>query len=151
MPFSATYPAGKYYIGDISYVLACVVYDEQWGGKYEFASGTFEFNANGTTANLSAVLTCYDDGTYVDTVTKKRFSVDSGNIGIVPVSLCVQGKLARANGILGHVIESATPVTFSVEKGIFEITYEHSTISIKTGSRDRKRGISHLLGGEGDL
>jgi hypothetical protein len=130
MSITKTYPAGKYYIGDICYVLSSDVYDKQWGDKYDYSCGTFELSFNGVTAQVSAYRTTYGDGLYTDAATGKMFPVDSGTIGIVPLELCKETKMSRKNL---NIIDSTTPVEFTVDDGVFVITYNTTeTITINT-------------------
>lgn len=127
-----TYPAGKYYIGDICNALDLKVYKGQWGGKYSFAVGTHDFRSNGHTKKISVNYTAYGDGTYADDVSGLKFDVDSGTIGIVPIALC--NNQEKIPG--GHIIESLTPVEFRSEKGLFVIGYNNTMIIIDTDDAD---------------
>jgi hypothetical protein len=129
-----TYPAGKYYVGDICNALDIKVYKGQWGGKYSFAVGTHDFKSNGVTEKISVNYTAYGDGTYTDDVNGFKFDVDSGTIGIVPIALC--NNQQKIPG--GHIIESSTSVVFNSDKGVFVIGYNNNNnmIIIDTDDAD---------------
>ncbi len=120
---NATYPAGKYYIGDICYALDDNVYHNQWGETYSFAAGTYIISYNGIQNAMTVAHTKYGDGMYVDDINKLEFNVDSGTIGIVPFNLCNPSEIKNNTISGGHFIESTTPVEFKSQDGIFVIGY----------------------------
>jgi hypothetical protein len=135
---SATYPAGKYYIGDVCYALDDDVYHQQWGKKYHYDVGTHDIQFNGVHDAITMNYTAYGDGTYVDELSKLEFYVDSGTIGIVPFNLC-SSKNIKDNKIKGgHFIESTTPIEFKSISGIFVIGYNdnQNLIIIDTDCQD---------------
>ena len=122
---SATYPAGKYYIGDICYAIDEKVGD-QWGQQYDYAEGTYVFSYNGRQHTLTVARTKYGDGFYVDDISKKEYAVDSGTIGIVPFDLCSPKYIRNDEIYGGHFIESSSPVEFQSRNGIFVIGYNNN-------------------------
>lgn len=120
---SATYPAGKYYIGDICYALDDSVYQNQWGKKHNFAEGTYVLTYNGVQSAITVGQTKYGDGIYIDDISKLEFYVDSGTIGIVPFSLCYKKAIKKDKINGGHFIESTSQIEFKSQDGIFVIGY----------------------------
>lgn len=135
---NATYPAGKYYIGDICYALDDDVYHTQWGQKYNFTVGTHVMSSNGVQDAITMNYTAYGDGMYVDDISKLGFNVDSGTIGIVPYNMCCPKNIkdGKING--GHFIESTSPIEFKSLSGIFVIGYNdnQNMIIIDTDFQD---------------
>ncbi len=119
---TATYPAGKYYIGDICYAIDEKIYD-QWVKNYNCAEGTYVFSYNGSQQTLTVATTKYGDGFYVDDISKKEYAVDSGTIGIVPFDLCDPKNIHGDVIYGGHFIESTSPIEFHSRNGIFVIGY----------------------------
>lgn len=120
---SATYPAGKYYIGDVCYALDDDTYHNQWGKNYNYATGTYVFSVNGKQHALTLAYTKYGDGMYVDDISQHVYYVDSGTIGIVPFDLCSPKNIKNNEISGGHFIESTTPIEFKSQDGIFVIGY----------------------------
>lgn len=119
---SATYPAGKYYIGDVCYAVSKQI-SEQWENKYNNTEGTYVFSYNDIQNAITVAFTKYGDGTYMDDISKHEYCVDSGTIGIVPFDLC-NPRYIKDNKIQGgHFIESTTPIEFKANDGIFVIGY----------------------------
>lgn len=125
---TSSYPAGKYYIGDICYALSSTVYELQWGDIHKYNPGTFEIKYKGNVGKFSVNHTKYGDGVYLDTSKGLEFIVDAGVIGIVPLDLC-NPKNINKQGIIegGHIIESTTPVEFSSHDGIFVVSFNNNT------------------------
>jgi hypothetical protein len=78
-----TFPAGKYYIGDLCYVLGDTTYDSVVcdGGEGFFTNGTH---------TIGFFSTAHGDGFYRGT-NGKSYGVDAGIIGIVPAELMKPG------------------------------------------------------------
>lgn len=107
---SVTFSKGKYYVGDLCYVIR----DEAWQELLErtdyFANNEFEFNdETGFSAN-----TAYGDGIYSDEDGREYF-VDAGLIGIIPVKAL--GSIEDAVG--GQIIEFEEDFDVYVRDGIF--------------------------------
>lgn len=131
-----TYPAGKYYIGDICYALSEDVYDKQWGDKFNYACGTHEMTSQGVSDVVSVNYTTYGDGVYTDTFNNIDFEVDSGTIGIVPIALCDPNKVYDDKIKGGLVIKSISPINFKSNDGIFEITFNYDIMTILIDTND---------------
>jgi hypothetical protein len=123
---SATYPAGKYYVGDICYALDDNVYQNQWGKIHNFAAGTYVLTYKGVQQAMSVGQTSYGDGVYMDYINDLEFTVDSGTIGIVPFNLCNPDVIKHNKIKGGHFIESATQIEFKYQEGIFVIGYNNN-------------------------
>ena len=135
MRVTSSHPPGKYYIGDICYALDYTVYQEQWGGNFEYGAGTHAFKYNGFRGLISVNRTQDGDGTFYDG--ELEFSVDSGTIGLVPLKLCCQKNIKDDKIHGGHFIESDSPVEFESSNGIFHIRYIGRHMVIKTSSARR--------------
>jgi hypothetical protein len=133
-----TYPAGKYYIGDICYALSSTVYELQWGQKHNYAIGTHEVTYKDITNTFTVNSTKWGDGLYLDELSSMDFIVDSGTIGIVPINLCSSKNIKDGKIEGGHIIESSTPIEFNSQDGIFVIGYNGNSdmIIIDTGDID---------------
>lgn len=131
-----TYPAGRYYIGDICYALDDDVYQKQWGDKYNWAIGTHEITSNGLQGQFTVNYTAYGDGVYSDASNGNSYTVDSGTIGIVPFDLCSKFKVKHCNLAGGHIINSHSPVEFKSQNGIFVIGYNHNKKMVIIDTKD---------------
>lgn len=116
-------PAGKYYIGDLCYVIA------DWD---KFCEMTIvghncldgEFNFMGTP--IASYGTLWGDGEYRDQ-TGNRYSVDAGLIGCIPVD-----KVTKPDGLnFGRVVEFTNDFNTSSVNGV---------ITFGGNSRDRWNG-----------
>ena len=116
---SSIHPAGKYYIGDICYALSDAVYQDQWGKRLSYETGTHTFKHNNEQGIISVNSTAYGDGAYTDG--EREFLVDSGTIGIIPFNLCDQKKIKDGVIFGGHFIQSKSFVEFNSYNGIFYI------------------------------
>lgn len=74
--------SNRFYIGDICYVLNDDLYQDIWGGKYNFKDGIIDFGINQVLVHGTA----YGDGCYEDNK-GNTYGVDAGVIGIVPEEL----------------------------------------------------------------
>ena len=124
---NASYPAGKYYIGDICYALNTKVYHRQWGRTHKYDKGTFMVNYNGILYTFSVNYTRFGDGTFNDNVNNLKFTVDSGTIGIIPLNLCDPKNVKGGKVQGGHIIESSTPIEFKSKEGVFVIGYNNNS------------------------
>lgn len=120
---NATYPAGKYYIGDVCYALSDRVYQRQWGDAYRFTEGTHVLTYKGRQNTFTVNFTTYGDGLYMDSSKRMNFHVDSGTIGIVPMNLCSLRNIKDNKIFGGCFIESNSPVEFKSKNGIFIVSY----------------------------
>lgn len=120
---------GEYYIGDICYVLSDEVYDNFWGNQKHFEDGSFlEPNSQ---CSFATVSTLYGDGTYKDQY-GKTYSVDAGNIGIVPIELCEKLEFIEDERICEFVGEVHISVDNTGLIEIFEGNEKEPVIIIDT-------------------
>jgi hypothetical protein len=85
-------PAGDYYIGDLCYVIPD---DESWSDFLDGYWATLEYNSTQDYGggfkfrgrDIFAANTAYGDGSYLGS-NDKRYDVDAGLIGALPVELC---------------------------------------------------------------
>jgi hypothetical protein len=87
-----TFPAGKYYIGDLCYVLGDTTYDSVVcdGGEGFFTNGTH---------TIGFFSTAHGDGFYRGT-NDKSYGVDAGIIGIVPAELMKPDMATKEWGVI---------------------------------------------------
>ena len=109
---SATLPAGRYYIGDICYVMKEYVYNHIFGdtnyepGHYKTANGEFLVNR-----------TAYGDGSYPSS-NNYSYCVDAGIIGIASMDVCMPEDM-----VYGGTLHTFTdPVKCSFKNGRFEFS-----------------------------
>lgn len=116
------FPKGKYYLGDLCYVLT----DDQWNELLEQCIDhkinqcyDGEFLVSGK--KVFMVSTAYGDGSYYDG-DNNRYAVDSGTIGLCPTSIISQEKLREMEGSeLGHIMDFASDIFIKADNGFFEI------------------------------
>ncbi len=121
---SHTFPAGRYYLGDICYPIGNdPVYDKVWGEQFTYSDGIYQ-RSDGLTFAVAG--TAYGDGEYRGS-DAFRYGVDAGVIGIVPVAMFDEAGFCRGYGdctkpgAAGRIFDSATPVTFSWRSGVFHV------------------------------
>jgi len=133
---SAAFGPGKYYFGDVCYVMDDDVYHKEWGkeddpnwhevgyqdGVHETSKGTFVVAG-----------TAYGDGVYRGT-DGRDYGVDAGVLGIVPESLWKVGE-AEAGG-MGKVIDVRTKLEFEEQNGVFQVTADGDTFVVDTSNGD---------------
>jgi hypothetical protein len=124
--FTHTLPAGKYYIGDLCYVLGDDVYAKIFGGT-EYKSGIYEEKNTGRTFLVSG--TAYGDGLFVGS-DFKEYTVDAGIIGICSASL-----MAKNDGG-GHVYTFDKEVTCRFMNGRFFFNWNSDSLVIDTTGDD---------------
>lgn len=125
---SATLPPGKYYIGDLCYVMKQEIYDGVWGECHGYDSGAFEHvGDDGTTYHFAVDRTRFGDGSYGGT-DQRQYCVDAGVIGIVSIALCDEDNLDKEF----NVQTFADPVTFTAERGVFKVKSGSYKLVIKT-------------------
>lgn len=119
---TATLPAGRYYIGDITYVLKDSVCNDIFGdtnyepGHYKMKDGEFLVNR-----------TAYGDGSYPGS-NNYQYGVDAGVIGITNINLCIDEKK-----IYGGTLHTFTePVACSFTQGMFRFSSGNCFIEIDT-------------------
>ena len=143
--YTATLPAGKYYVGDTCYVLSdadsdllfkSLTAEQKRTGKWpQFHT----MKIRGFTVVVGS--TTYGDGTY-DSYTDPRvkppptFDVDSGQIGMVPAGLiCSRKRKHRDDGDF-YLNSKKEPIEFSLHRGKFKISYPSFSLWINTGDPD---------------
>lgn len=124
----AQFPAGRYYIGDLCYVLhdewneVCdliIEGNECKDGEFKLKDGRRYFIAS----------TAYGDGEYLDNY-GRRYPVDSGSIGIILES---DLRASDCKGLkLGNVIEFSNAFVVSAESGKFCF----DSVTIDTADQD---------------
>lgn len=98
-------PAGAYFLGDPCYVIE----DQFWEpllmscSVFEKPQGFF-FDHAGQQINVTALGTFYGDGTYSDQ-TGCEYPVDSGLIGLVPMSYVIESSKFKVSEYLGDCID----------------------------------------------
>jgi hypothetical protein len=124
--FDHTLPAGKYYIGDLCYVLGDDVYDGVFGGT-GYSSGIYE--EKGTDRTFLVSHTAWGDGEFPASDGKK-FAVDAGIIGICSTSL-----MAKNDGG-GHLYTFDKPVKCEFRLGRFTFISGYDSVVIDTTGDD---------------
>ena len=118
-------PAGTYYVGDLCYV----VNDDDWSDfcersfpdSYTEVVGIFETFEGINYANFG---TKYGDGGYAD-YNGRKYSVDSGSIGCIPVCALSDEFDSEASAKLGNIIDFPEA---------FEVGYDEETGTIIFGN-----------------
>jgi len=116
---------GKYYIGDICYVLRDDIYDDVWGKKYEYNDGVYKVEG----IEFAVAGTAYGDGTYEGS-DGREYSVDAGVIGVVPEKLWKED-ISNAPE-LGRIVDVKNKLSFHARDGIFTIHLDGIRIVINT-------------------
>jgi hypothetical protein len=115
------FKAGKYYVGDLCYVVS----DDNWMPLLErtdyLSIGEFEYKGMRTYADSTA----YGDGTYYDNY-GREYGVDAGLIGIMPIEAIDN----ESNG--GNIIEFENDFEVWSEEGLFRF----GNITIDTKGED---------------
>ena len=124
--FTHTLPAGKYYIGDLCYVLGHDVYDNIFGGT-GYKSGIYEEKDTGRAFLVSR--TAYGDGLFVGS-DFKEYAVDAAIIGICSASL-----MAKNDGG-GHVYTFDGEITCRFMSGRFFFNWNSDSLVIDTTGDD---------------
>ena len=119
-------PAGKYYIGDLCYVLGDSIYDTIFGG-FGYESGLYK--KKNTSEFFFVSGTAYGDGCYVGS-DSKEFCVDAGIIGICPITC-----MSKDDGG-GHIYTFTDPVECIFKNGIFKFISKQQILTINTYGED---------------
>jgi len=124
---TATLPAGRYYIGDLCYVLNESIYQGVFGdngyepGHYKIVAGEFMLNR-----------TAYGDGAYIGS-NDYAYGVDAGIIGIASMSVC-----APEEDVYGGTLHTFTePVTCAFNNGRFQFSSDGWYLEIDTAKKWR--------------
>lgn len=117
---------GKFYIGDVCYVLNDTIYDNIWGEKYNYANGMINAGVNSFLVHG----TQFGDGVYPDQF-GNTYPVDAGVIGVVPYELIDPSKLQEAYR-LGQIV-NGNAATLDYDRGsiIITITNDKEIIEYK--------------------
>lgn len=112
------FKAGTYYIGD-----PCYLFEQSWekildDNKYFESENQF---INGLPVAVGS--TCYGDGTYTDNLGRK-YSVDAGIIGILPIELIDLDKKLSLQEIqnddeLAHIFSFDIDFSVDIKNGVF--------------------------------
>ena len=131
---SSTMPMGRYWVGDLCYVLRSNWEDvcSKMFGEGD-GDGVFTLE-NGT--KITIFSTKYGDGTYEDQF-NNQYPVDSGTIGCV---LLADIKDEDANLALGNIFDFESVFSVSSEDGLLMFDY----IIIKTGEEDPEEEDDYL-------
>ena len=105
-----------FYVGDICYAMADKDYHKEWGKKHGYEDGVYEVRGY-----KFAVAGTGEDGDYEDRE-GHSYTVDAGNLGILPLELCETNDTAKLNQ-LGRYIQ-AKHAEFKAENGIFDIYFD---------------------------
>ena len=128
--FEATIETKKgFYIGDLCYAMKDEVYDRVWGDLYNYEDGAFEVPAYHTYFIVSG--TAYGDG-YYSSMSGANYPVDAGIIGICPLEMCDEKKLATLDGY-GQIFEGSGSYRVEVERdseGAISITIDDEVYEI---------------------
>lgn len=108
--------SNKFYVGDICYVLNEDLYQNIWGGKYDFKDGVIDFGANQVLVHG----TRYGDGCYEDNQ-GNTYSVDAGVIGVVPEELIDWDKIEKDYGSKSKIYELGNIVTAQEAELIYDV------------------------------
>ena len=112
-------PAGKYWIGDLCYVIR----DEMWDfvcSNIEWSDGTNRELVLPDGVRIALYGTQWGDGGYDDNV-GNSYGVDSGTIGIMPYDEVIQRRVDETYGHyseVGHVHEFKTAFNTSAYRGM---------------------------------
>lgn len=110
---SVNFKAGKYYVGDLCYVIN----DKNWdkiGEETDWFQNGDSFEFKGEVVFVSS--TAYGDGTYYDNK-GKHYHVDAGLIGVIPFNIIDENE----NGDGGQIIDFEKDFTAFEDDGMFFI------------------------------
>jgi hypothetical protein len=122
-----TAPPGKYYIGDLCYVLGDGHYDRIFGKIGGFSDGLYQKRDSEEFFFVAA--TAWGDGCYIGS-DGNQFAVDAGIIGITPISCCHKDDGG------GHFYTFKKPVTCIFRRGVFTFVWSDNELVIDTHGRD---------------
>jgi hypothetical protein len=107
-----TFEPGRYWVGDISYVVSDEMY-EHWLHEEGAQDGGFKYDGKDYAVHETQV----GDGCFSSSIEDVEFPVDAGIIGVVPLSFVDGSKMSYFN--FGHVLEAHDKFTFSFDEGTF--------------------------------
>lgn len=117
-----TFPPGKYYIGDLCYVLNDKLYENVFGGQ-DYDGGLYTQKGSGHSFMVAS--TAWGDGTYEGS-DGNEFFVDAGIIGICPVSVLDN------DGSDGHIYDFKDSVKCEFQRGHFMFISGGQSFEIET-------------------
>jgi hypothetical protein len=135
MAENKTYPAGRYYVGDLCY--ARVLGGKRWDAVVDLMYAP-DSGEDGGSLSIDGIdfwyhHTAYGDGCFYDGNTGLEFGVDAGLIGIVSAEAAEAAEAAETDEIVGgHIVEFARPFTPHYEGDTFYIGH----LVIPTGWTD---------------
>lgn len=122
---------GEYYLGDPSFAITNEeLYYDVYGEEYGFKSGKFDLTKKGD--HLITHTTHNGDGIFFDTK-KRKYKVESGMIGLVPVKLIENIDEAKK---YGKIFDFPSFVTFTYNGGKFYVKSGNYIIEINTINED---------------
>lgn len=120
--------AGKYYLGDPSFVLHSKIFDGIWGNVYNYENGKYNINS----FDYAVHNTHKGDGKFVDT--KARiYNIESGVLALVHIDLIEDINLCKKHG---HIFNFTNKIIFIYDAGIFYIKSGKKIITIDTRNID---------------
>jgi hypothetical protein len=136
-----TLPAGRYFLGDICYIMKDNVYN-YWVDNLFGADGVFATASTGSFAVVSAD----GDGIYPVTlelfghIQQTQFCTDANNFGLVPTPLIDEAKekvadaqIGKADFVMGRKFIFKNPIKYIVKTDSRVITDGKFTITIRMG------------------
>ena len=122
---------GEYYLGDPSFAITNEeLYYDVYGEEYGFKSGKFDLTKKGDHLITHTTHNC--DGIFCDTK-KRKYKVESGMIGLVPVKLIENIDEAKK---YGKIFDFLSFVTFTYNGGKFYVKSGNYIIEINTINED---------------
>jgi hypothetical protein len=112
--YSAQFPAGEYYVGDLCYVM-----HPEWSELCDIMFAEDECLEGELTVQNKRIFlasTAWGDGNYVDNF-GRAYGVDSGSLGIIAVSDIAESELPNLND--GHEIKFTTDFIVTAQHGRF--------------------------------
>ena len=135
--YSVSLPKGKYYFGDICYIMDEEVYHKVWGDKLGFADGKHDVDfvdSKGKRWVGTFVVegTAYGDGCYKGV--HMEYGVDAGVLGLVPESLWNPESAAGKHD--GMIFTAKSTVTFEAGDGKFRVDCKGFNEYVNTSDED---------------
>lgn len=113
--YSAQFPAGEYYVGDLCYVMT-PEWDELWEIRW-YPDTHLEGELTVQNKRIFIASTAYGDGNF-DSNSGHSFGVDSGSLGIISINDISPSELENLH--LGHVFEFPQNFTVTANNGKFQ-------------------------------
>lgn len=122
--------SGEYYLGDPSFVINEKLYYDVYGEEYNFDSGKFDLTKKEDFIIVHS--THNGDGVFEDTK-KRKYKVESGLIGLVPIKLINNLENAKK---YGKIYNFPNKIKFIYDNGVFFIKSGNFIIEINTINED---------------